>query len=290
MRPCCNYPLVRTRAHDLSLSLFRTILFVGSPSVAPPLLAACFSFPGVLVSKYTTEPTFGTGGTRLDRHRSHFIVSRGEDLYLKMLLVDNLMHADLHPGNILLDAEEGSTYRIVLLDVGMVARLTQQESDAFIGLLQAIGAGDGRAASRAVLRFSTEPQEFCVTPEQMNAFAEDMHSLFLERCRGYGTGVKFGEVLRGVLALVRKHHVSIEANYMTLVMNVLCLEGMATALLPDYNVLDAARPLLVTHRLLPRPLFKVAMPLVQRFKRLRDSVFMLRQGGDARSSRSAVEV
>ena len=29
------------------------------------------------------------------------IVSRGEDLYLKMLLVDNLMHADLHPGNIL---------------------------------------------------------------------------------------------------------------------------------------------------------------------------------------------
>ena len=31
-------------------------------------------------------------------------MTRGEDLYLKMLLVDNLMHADLHPGNILLHA------------------------------------------------------------------------------------------------------------------------------------------------------------------------------------------
>ncbi len=27
----------------------------------------------------------------------------------------------------------------------------------------------------------------------------------LQRCRGYGTGVRFGEVLRGVLALVRTH-------------------------------------------------------------------------------------
>lgn len=48
-------------------------------------------------------------------------------------------------------------------------------------------------------------------------------------------------VLRGVLSLVRKHRVSLDANYMTLVMNVLCLEGMAAALLPNYNVLDAAR-------------------------------------------------
>ena len=42
------------------------------------------------------------------------------------------------------------------------------------------------------------------------------------------------QVLRGVLSLVRKHRVSLDANYMTLVMNVLCLEGMAGALLPKY--------------------------------------------------------
>lgn len=28
----------------------------------------------------------------------HFIVCAGENVYLKMLLMDNLMHADLHPG------------------------------------------------------------------------------------------------------------------------------------------------------------------------------------------------
>lgn len=149
-------------------------------------------------------------------------------------------------------------------------------------------------------------------PEKERAFADDMHRLFLERCRGYGTGVQFGEVLRGVLSLVRTHRVALDANYMTLVMNVLCLEGMAVrlasrrvapaypygheprgphrlspppvgsptplaccfgwqaALLPGYNVLDAARPLLTTHRRLPRPVFRAALPLVCRIKRLRD--------------------
>jgi hypothetical protein len=47
-----------------------------------------------------------------------------------------------------------------------------------------------------------------------------MSSLFHECCRGFGTGIQFGEVLRGVLTLVRKHGVSVDANYMTLVTNV----------------------------------------------------------------------
>ena len=32
-----------------------------------------------------------------------------------------------------------------------------------------------------------------------------------------------------MLGLVRKHKVALDANYMTLVMNVLCLEGMVRA-------------------------------------------------------------
>ena len=47
--------------------------------------------------------------------------------------------------------------------------------------------------------------------ERTKAFADDMHALFLERCRT-GTGVKFGDVLRGVLNLVRKHRVDIDAS------------------------------------------------------------------------------
>ena len=55
-------------------------------------------------------------------------------------------------------------------------------------------------------------------------FARDMVDLFAERCRGYGTGVDVGHVLRGVLGLIRKHRVRIDANFATLVRNWLCFE------------------------------------------------------------------
>jgi len=225
---------------------------------------------GELVSKYTLQRALNIGGSALDRSLAHFVVSRGEDIYLKMLLADNLMHADLHPGNILLDA---AGPRLVLLDVGMVARLTPAESGAFIGLLHAFGAGDGRRAARVVLRFAEE--QTCETTEARRAFEDDMHALFLERCRGFGTAVEFGPVLRGVLSLCRTHRVALDANYMTLVMNVLCLEGMARALMPEYNVLDAAQPLLAAHRRLPGVLFRLGMPVVRTLKALRDEVWLL---------------
>ena len=226
--------------------------------------------PGELVSKYTLQKALGMeGGDALRKDLAHFVVARGEDVYLKMLLVDNLMHADLHPGNILVHTPTGRPPVLSLIDLGMVARITRDESQAFIGFIQAIGAGDGAAAARRVLKFSAAQE--CATPLEFEA---DMVRFFRETCRGYGTNVAFGVVLKGVLGLVRKHRVTLDANYMTLVMNVLCLEGMAQALLPSYNVLDMARPLLDAHKLLPRPLFGVALPAVVALKRLRDRAFL----------------
>ena len=56
-----------------------------------------------------------------------------------------------------------------------------------------------------------------MSAENRDAFARDMVELFGERCRGYGTNVDVGHVLRGVLGLVRTHRVRIDANFATLV-------------------------------------------------------------------------
>mmetsp|Transcript_45464 Transcript_45464/g.142200 ORF Transcript_45464/g.142200 Transcript_45464/m.142200 type:complete len:441 (-) Transcript_45464:194-1516(-) len=260
------------RRFGWNFAAWRDVRFPRVIAASEAVLVESFE-AGELVSTYTTDLTLGVssaggGADPLSREEAHFVVSRGEDLYLKMLLLDNLMHADLHPGNILLRrARRYSRNSLALLDVGMVARLTRREADAFIGFLNAMGAGDGAAAARCVLRFSDS--QACTTREEFEA---DMSDLFRRRCRGYGTGIQFGEVLRGVLALVRDRGVTIDANYMTLVTNVLCLEGMAGTLVPEYNVLDAARPLLDAHRALPRPLFRLAMPLVASLKRVKDRV------------------
>ena len=124
---------------------------------------------------------------------------------------------------------------------------SRSESDRFVGLIEAIGAADHKAAAKNLRAFDPASEKN-LSQEQVQRSTMKSKQLFREKCRGYGTGVDFGDVVRGLLELVRKHRVRIGAQYATLVINALCLDGMAGDLLPGYSVLDGARPLLSAHR------------------------------------------
>lgn len=175
----------------------------------------------------------------------------------------------MHPGNILIQQSLGEVYsstdltenkylesnrykdkvknKIVLVDAGMVASLLPEERSNFIGLLEAVGEASGSEAADYVMNFSYKNQ-YKYSAETREQFKNDMKVFFQKSCRGYGTNVSIGNVLRGILSLVRKHHITIDANYATLVLNALCLDALAQSLLPAYNVMDAAKNLLKLHR------------------------------------------
>lgn len=116
-----------------------------------------------------------------------------------------------------------------------------------------------------MLAFSTV--QTCVGAEA-EGFTEAMGGVFAEHCKGYHTGVDIGVVLRETLARVREFHVRVDVNYATLLINLLCLEGIAGALLPSYNILDRAAPLLAPHaNRLVRPAFRRLFPLLLALKR-----------------------
>ena len=170
----------------------------------------------------------------------------------------------------------------------MTAVLTADEQHHFIGFLQAIGDGDGDAAARCVLRWAAgtpsgdgggeDPGSSTDTASRVSrppsrrdrAFTAAMARSFAVHCRGYGQRIDLGVVLRETLHLIRAHRVSVGANYVTLVVNAMCLEGMARQLVPEYNVMDAARPLLVAHARLPRWLFRAIHPAARLAKRVHD--------------------
>ena len=61
------------------------------------------------------------------------------DCYLDQILVDGLVHADPHPGNLMLTSDG----RLALIDLGMVARIGPQMQDSLIRLLVALSDGSG---------------------------------------------------------------------------------------------------------------------------------------------------
>lgn len=204
-----------------------------------------FATSDVIIETFVPGKPVGALRGKLSRSSARFIVNRGQDAYIKMLMVDRFMHADMHPGNMLVDiSETGETVEaLVLVDLGMVARLSAEEQTNFVGMMRSLGNGDGVSAAAYILRFCSPGKQACVEA-CAESFSNDIVSLFKRVCRGFGTGTKFGEVLRGVMLLVRRHKVTISANYATLVVNALCLDGLAADLAPDYNLLDGMSSLL----------------------------------------------
>lgn len=151
----------------------------------------------------------------------------------------------------------------------MIAKLNRKEQENFIGLLASMGRGNGVEAADFVMNFSTK-QAFTVptcciiiaiftrlylaiasqvySHEARVKFRVEMVALFGKVCRGYGTDVDIGTVLRGILVLIRDNKISIGANYATLVLNALCLDGLGKQILPSYNILDGGKPLLEFYR------------------------------------------
>ena len=135
------------------------------------------------------------------------VVLTGKNTYLQMLLADNFMHADMHPGNILLRTHAGEMPTLVLIDAGMVDVLSAAELDNFIGVIRAMGAGDGGKAASHLLRFSAQQPH-----ADEVGFRRYMASFFDSKCRGFGTGVVVGEVLQGVLEGLRQYRVRVDAQ------------------------------------------------------------------------------
>jgi ubiquinone biosynthesis protein len=67
--------------------------------------------------------------------------------YLTQILVNGFFHADPHPGNVLLAADQ----RLVLLDLGMVARITPSMQEHLVRLLMAVGEGRVEETAQATL-------------------------------------------------------------------------------------------------------------------------------------------
>lgn len=193
----------------------------------------------------------------------------------QMMLMDNLIHSDLHPGNILvrltpplglvgalyscLDTIKASDAvsnvvraridllqqrwlqpQMVLLDVGMATELTDEDQTNMIGLFQSFAAMNGRACGEWTLRFSGATQQ-CPDPE---GFKNAMEAAF-DELRRLDEGASWedtafknsADTLGHVLELVRQHKVSLPGHICAVVVTTLVLEGWSNKLDPHHSVL-----------------------------------------------------
>lgn len=92
--------------------------------------------------------------------------------------MDNFVHADMHPGNILVRTQTKSSKKgivksrphVVFLDVGMIAELSGTDRVNLLDFFKAVALRDGRTAAECTLRLSKNQK--CPNP---NAFIEVLY-------------------------------------------------------------------------------------------------------------------
>lgn len=94
------------------------------------------------------------------------------NLYYFGFQVDNFIHADMHPGNILVrvsrqKAPSKGMFKlkphVIFLDVGMTAELSNKDRLTLLEFFKAVALRDGRTAAECTLRLSK--QQKCPSPE-----------------------------------------------------------------------------------------------------------------------------
>ncbi|MDG2282782.1 MAG: AarF/UbiB family protein, partial [Longimicrobiales bacterium] len=115
-------------------------VFASDSSVRAPEVIHGFTTKRVLVMEYCA-------GTKVDRLHDHFASGRLSfrqlmnaltKAYMRMMMVDGFMHADPHPGNLLVQ-DDGT---LVVLDWGSVLEVPRWTREAILGIALALGRED----------------------------------------------------------------------------------------------------------------------------------------------------
>ena len=186
----------------------------------------------------------GGGAAPAERKARNTELARlGLRAFLTMLLKHNFVHADLHPGNILVSSSSGgggASHQLGLVDAGLVVELEERDRRNFMHLFKAIAKGDGGLAGELMLTRSKEQR--CADPE---AFTRGMREVVASARAGERgafnlSNVRIGDVLLEVTNLVRTHQVQVDASFTTLVCAIVVLEGLGRQLDPSLDLFSVA--------------------------------------------------
>ncbi|KAL0484663.1 hypothetical protein AKO1_003485 [Acrasis kona] len=170
--------------------------------------------------------------------------SFGMNMYLKMMLVDNFVHADMHPGNLLVDQTTGA---LVVLDAGLVTKLKPKDRVNFMNLFSAVAAGDGARAAAVMIETSRNANQIIQNKDAVEGFKKEMKALIDHVIITPMRELEVGVILEQVLSLGRKYKVPVDSNFTSMIPGMIVIEGIGKQLNRAYgiNFIESSKPFLV---------------------------------------------
>ena len=162
---------------------------------------------------------------------------RGVSIFFKQLFDDNFFHADMHPGNIFVNAENPKDPTYIAVDYAICGSLSEKEQLLIGKMLADMFSRNYAGVAKTMINAgwvssSTKPIELEVTIR--TAIDPIFERPFSE--------INFGEMLLFLFEETRSYELSLPASLLLLHKTLINIEGLGRQIYPDLDLWTTAKP------------------------------------------------
>jgi ubiquinone biosynthesis protein len=207
--------------------------FAGDPYIVIPKVYAQWTSEALLVQEHV-EGIPGTDHAAVDAAGmdKKVLMARGADCMLKMILIDGFFHADPHPGNVFYLPGN----RIVMIDYGMVGRLSAQRRRQVVDLLAGLSRLEEGPMLDVLIDWAGDAQvDEAKLISDVNELVFDYEMMPLK-------DIRIGMLIRQFAAIVRKHSIMLPSDLTLMFKALITLEGLGRQYDPEFHISQHLTP------------------------------------------------
>uniref|UniRef100_A0A7S4B881 ABC1 atypical kinase-like domain-containing protein n=1 Tax=Chrysotila carterae TaxID=13221 RepID=A0A7S4B881_CHRCT len=176
----------------------------------------------------------------------------GVQSIMKMIFLDNFLHMDLHPGNVMVcsrsNARGKDDVTLAFLDAGMVTELSPKDHEHLAGILGAMFNYDGQLAGKLMVDNTVTNNSLKDNYAQpdLGRFLKGVQ-VICEDARDHGDQFmdRMSEYLGRMSTLACSCQVKLNAAFLSVALSMKLMEGFHVALHASNNLQELGRPILI---------------------------------------------
>ena len=205
-----------------------------------PEIYSEFSHKNVLVM----ERIYGIGVGEIDElHRRNvnmkLLAERGVEVFFTQVFRDSFFHADMHPGNVFVDATNPENPTWIAIDCGIVGTLNREDKRYLAENFVAFFNRDYRKVAQLHVDSGWVPKNTSVDDFEfaIRTVCEPIFNKPLAE-------ISFGQVLVNLFNTARRFNMEVQPQLVLLQKTLLYIEGLGRQLYPQLDLWQTAKPFL----------------------------------------------
>lgn len=212
--------------------------FDGSPLLYIPGIEWDLTSERVMVMERISGIPIGNIGA-LHQHGINMqaLAERGVEIFFTQVFRDNFFHADMHPGNIFVNASDPEHPQYIAVDFGIVGSLTPEDQRYLAENFYAFFRRDYRRVAELHVESGWVP-----ATTRVNDFEAAIRTVCEPIFERPLKEISFGHFLLRLFQTARRFNMEVQPQLVLLQKTLLNIEGLGRELYPDLDLWKTAKP------------------------------------------------